>query len=111
VYRTFHTAHLGDREILNAYLSGLDHPAVPARLPAYSQLVFDDVGNTWALNYSPDQLAGGRWDVYGRDGHLLGKARTPPGLIVSAIVRSNVVGVWRDELDVEYVRLHRFTIQ
>jgi hypothetical protein len=111
VYRTFHRTHLADREILSAYLTALDHPAVPARLPAYSQLLFDDIGNTWALNYSPDLLAGGLWDVYGPDRQLLGKARTPPGLIVNAIAGNSVVGVWRDELDVEYVRLHRYTIR
>jgi hypothetical protein len=33
----------------------------------------------------------------------------PEGLSVAAIGRDYVAGVWRDELDVEYVRLYRIT--
>jgi hypothetical protein len=109
-YRAFHQEHLADEQVLRAYLSGLDNPAVPRRLPAYSQLLFDDGGNTWALIYSTDQLASGVWDVYGPDRRLLGQVTTPAGLVLNDIAGESLGGVWRDELDVEHVRLHRFTV-
>jgi hypothetical protein len=44
LYRTFHSTHMADPQLLEAYLSGLDHPALPTQLPAYSQVLIDVAG-------------------------------------------------------------------
>jgi hypothetical protein len=48
-----------------------------------------------------------RWTVFSPEGRALGSVVTPPGLRVLEIGRDYVLGVWQDELDVEYVRMHR----
>lgn len=110
-YRSLIEANLTDSTTATAYLSGLRHGALPSRLPAYSQLLIDSDGRTWALIYSADPLAGGSWDVYDPDRHYLGTVTTPPGLIVSAIAGQSIAGIWRDEFGVEHVRLYAFSLE
>ena len=45
-------------------------------------------------------------DVFDPDGIWLGTVATPRGLRVTEIGTDYVVGVWRDELDVEYIRVY-----
>ena len=40
-------------------------------------------------------------------GGVLAEVTTPPRLTVQEIGVDYVLGVWRDSLDIEYVRLHR----
>lgn len=47
-----------------------------------------------------------RWLVFGPDGEGLGGVDIPPDLEVWQIGRDFVLGVWRDELEVEFVRRH-----
>jgi hypothetical protein len=110
-YRDFYQSNMPDGPVLRAYLSSLDHPSVPARLPAYSQILIDDRGNTWAQIYSPNLLDAPSWDVYGSDQARLGTVKTPAGLIVNVISGDTVVGVWRDDLGVEHVRSYRFVVR
>jgi len=37
----------------------------------------------------------------------IGSADTPPGLQILEIGRDRLLGVWKDDLDVPYVREHR----
>ena len=83
------------------YLSVLDDPNVPEVLPAYRTIVADDQGYVWAERY-----AYGTFDVYGPDRALLGRIDVP--LMLTQVTGSELVGVWRDQLDVEYVRIHRY---
>jgi hypothetical protein len=42
-----------------------------------------------------------KWWVFDPDGRLLGTVGVPAGLVVLPIGRDRVLGLWRDELDVE----------
>lgn len=83
------------------YLSVLNHPNVPTVLPAYRTLVVDDEGGTWA-----ERWARGTFDVYGPDRALRGRVEVP--LALTQVAGDLLVGVWRDDLDVEHVRIYRF---
>ncbi len=83
------------------YVSVLDDPHVPEQLPAYRSLVAADAGGVWAERY-----AYGTFDVYGPDRAFLGQVDVP--LSLTQVTGSRLVGVWRDELDVEYVRVYRY---
>jgi sugar lactone lactonase YvrE len=67
----------------------------------------DADGNLWVLDYARPGDDGRHWTVFSADGRALGRVETPPGLRVLEIGRDYVLGVWQDELDVEYVRMHR----
>jgi hypothetical protein len=83
------------------YLSVLRDPHVPRVLPAYRSLVTADDGNVWVERYNF-----GSYDVYGPDRAFLGRAQVPVQL--TQVVNSTLVGVWRDAMNVEYVRLYRY---
>ena len=92
-------------------------------LPAFAELRFDRAGNIWARQYdyldavaffdysswsrghARPKLAGPRhWIVLRPDGRYLGSVTTPPGFTVHQIGEDWILGVWRDELDIQFVR-------
>jgi hypothetical protein len=91
--------------------------------PRFGRLVPDHLGHLWIMAYP--QLAepiasiqlttlfspvvdpeGARWTVLGPDGSLAATVQTPPGLYVLEIGEDYILGLVRDELDVESVRLY-----
>lgn len=91
----------GDSPRRDEYLSVLHHPEVPTLLPAYRGIVVADNGDVWAERY-----AYGTFDVFGPDRVFLGRAKVP--MMLTQVVGSTLVGVWRNDLDVEHVRIYRF---
>jgi hypothetical protein len=67
----------------------------------------DAIGNLWAAEYVryPDPPT--VWTVFAMDGELLGEVHMPHGFQPLHIGKDWMIGVGRDELDVEYVRLYR----
>jgi hypothetical protein len=47
--------------------------------------------------------------VLDREGRWLGQVTTPARLEVYQVTRDRVIGVWRDENDVEHLRVHRLS--
>ena len=89
----------------------LDRMPIPERRPAYDRLRVSASGHIWARHYllESDPAATPRWDVFALGGEYLGVVDTPPGLEITTILDHAVAGVFRDSLDVEYVRVHRLS--
>lgn len=79
---------------------------LPETKPAYGRLLVDSEGNLWVADYSQERGADGTWSVFDPEGRFLGSVETPTGGRVLQIGSDFVLGIWRDELDVEYVRLY-----
>lgn len=78
---------------------------LPDRLPAYEQIILDRAGNLWMAEYQVlDETP--LWQVFAPDGHWLGAVAMPPGGRISEIGSDYVLGTWRDEMDVETVRMY-----
>ncbi len=89
-------------------------------LPVLHSLHLDAVGNLWVEPYSLPGADVAPFQVYTPDGTWLGTVAMPPGLSLEAgglrtgtgsksafeMGDDYILGVWRDELDVEYVRLY-----
>jgi hypothetical protein len=122
----------GDRNRFNGWRDSLlldqperaDLPApgefrFPASKPFVAGLLVDDGGNVWIRAYPddapgyPQQIrhgvhrAGETWGVIDAAGRYLGELTMPAGLQVLGVHRRSVVGIFRDSLDVQHVRLHR----
>lgn len=82
---------------------------IPKTLPPYAGLTTDRDGRLWLREFRlpAEQARGELWTVFDRDGRMLGTVATPGGLRVTEIGADYVLGVWKDEDDVEHVRLHR----
>jgi hypothetical protein len=85
----------------------IDKAFYPRTLPPYAALFVDGADRLWVQDYPvPGEQA--RWNIFDRDGRLMGSAGTPAGLEVLEIGETHLLGIWRDELDVEYLRLYSF---
>jgi hypothetical protein len=67
----------------------------------------DALGNVWAGEYTRYPAVPVTWTVLASSGELLGEVAVPPQFRVLQIGGDWILGVGRDELDVEYVRLYR----
>lgn len=84
--------------------------------PAYDELIADAEGNVWARAPRVDveglasreaPPAPMQWSVFDSTGAWLGDVTVPAGLQPSEIGTDFVLGVWRDDDGVSYVRMHR----
>ena len=87
----------GDGEILGFDVSDAEQAG----------LAVDDLGNLWVREYDPDAERGRSWSVFDSESQMLGPVQLPADLRVTHIGADFVLGVWQDELDVEYVRLYQ----
>jgi hypothetical protein len=79
---------------------------VPSTRPAFSALRTDPDGNLWVADAVVSSEDARSWTVFDSTGQMLGLVATPPGLDVREIGRDYILGVAKDELDVQHVRLY-----
>lgn len=86
-----------------------DRMEFPRYEPAFDQLLTEPDGAFWARRFQSDPLSREppTWDVFDPTGVYLGPVSTPSGLTVLTIRDRLLAGVYRDELGVEYISVHR----
>lgn len=78
---------------------------LPVERPDYSALVLDREGNLWVKRGPGREARTDDYLVFGRTGKLLGSVTTP-ALRVLEIGSDYILGVYRDELEVQYLQLY-----
>ncbi|MHB1195116.1 MAG: 6-bladed beta-propeller [Longimicrobiales bacterium] len=91
------------------YLSALDNEDRPSLLPAYDRVLTSADGHVWAQVYESDLASPHEWDVFDAQRRFVGRVHVAAGFYPMVISADAVVGVWRDAMGVEYVRVYRFT--
>ena len=78
-------------------------------MPPFDRMLADSEDRIWVRDWVPVWVPPGprTWTVYGADGRVRARAVMPAGLDPMHIDGSHVTGVTRDEMDVEYVTVHR----
>ena len=81
----------------------------PATRPAYAELLVDPLGAVWLELYrgGSEQDRPQEWLVLDAHGTWLGTVEVPDGFRVTDVTKDAVLGVWRDELDVEHPQVLR----
>jgi hypothetical protein len=102
-------SHARDAERRKALEAVYALMSVPATLPAYRDLRVDRSGNLWVEDYRMTDDVAPRWTVFDSTGRMLGTLATPRSLRIDEIGDDYLIGVFRDSLDVEQVRMHRIT--
>ncbi len=87
-----------------------DAPASDTR-PAFADILVDPSGAVWLQLHrgESEQDQPQEWLVLDADGTWLGRVTIPDRFRVSDITMDAVLGVWRDELDVEHPQVLRLT--
>ncbi len=91
------------RVAMRAHLAAMD---VPATRPAYGRLLVDSEGNLWVGDYAAYSDDPVLWRVFGAGGRLVTALRVPDRFRIYDIGADWVLGVWRDDFDVEHIRLY-----
>jgi hypothetical protein len=77
----------------------------PATVPAYENAMADAEGNLWVRGYTVLKEEPVFWTVFDTDGRMLGDVAVPRRFRVTEIGADHVLGVARDDFDVEQVQL------
>ena len=83
----------------------------PVTRPAYANMLVDPSGAVWLELYrgASEQDRPQEWLILDADGTWLGTIEVPDRFSVTDITMDVVLGVWRDELDVEHPQVLRLT--
>jgi hypothetical protein len=84
----------------------LEEAERPQTRPAYGAFLVDQEDHLWVAVYDVLGRPAPAWYVFAPDGRWLGTVVMPGRFRLLQVGDSWVLGVSRDELDVEYVRLH-----
>jgi hypothetical protein len=82
----------------------LEQP-LPSHFPAHDRLVVDGAGFLWVQEYRKPGEGEAAWLVFDPVGKLVARLNIPEGLNLLEIGLDYLLGVSKDELDVEYVQL------
>lgn len=83
-----------------------DETPKPQTFPAYHHIVVDDLRHVWVQEYPMPGATAPRWSVFNSAGALLGDVLVPPGARITHIGDDFLLGIWKNELDVELVRMY-----
>lgn len=78
----------------------------PSSLPAYSSLLLDSEGFLWVKGYSLPGEPAASWSVFHPTGIYLGDVRVPDQFDLMTVTGQYALGVWRDDLEVQHVRVY-----
>jgi hypothetical protein len=90
-------------------------PKVPSALfpkwmPAYAAFRVDGAQRLWVQEYPAPGDRQARWNVFDRSGALIATAVTPIDVEVVSIDTAHLIAIWRDEFDVEYLRIYSLAL-
>jgi hypothetical protein len=71
-------------------------------MPAFENLLVDTEGNVWVADTRSPYTPTPSWNVFDAEGVWLGGVEGPEGFRVSHIGSNAMVGLWKDELEVEH---------
>jgi hypothetical protein len=77
---------------------------VPETFPPYGGLAADLLGYLWVADYDPPGDVHSAWTIFDRDGAVSGRVMAPQGFSVLEIGGDYILGVYRDDMGVEYLR-------
>ena len=80
----------------------------PKTLAHYTNMFADRLGNLWVSETvaSPEESASAAYTVYERSGRLLGTIAMPDGVTPLEVGDRYMIGLWRNEDEVEFVRVY-----
>jgi hypothetical protein len=90
----------------------IQHFPIPEQMPTLSRLILDDEGRIWVRKYQNEDLyetrpSGELWWIFSSHGEWLGTVVVEAGFEIMDIRGNRLFGIYRDNQDVEVVRVYR----
>lgn len=104
-YRTERLAYVRNEQQRRTLDLRMDH--LPERVPAFDQLLTASDGHVWLRRYMLPGDSTSTWTVLAPAGPWQADVVLPPRFDPLHIVGDRMAGRWRDEHDVQYVRVYR----
>ncbi len=94
-----------EREMFGALIEGM---VFPEKKAAYNGMLVDPDKNVWLRTgrHFPPEAPSRDWTVFSPDGVLLGSLQMPERFEVFEVGSDYVLGVWKDEMEVEFIHLY-----
>ena len=105
--REHYLSQTAEADARQTRLQWFDAMPVAPYMPAYATVRADALGNLWVADYDPLVARAPRWSVFNAEGVWLGVVTTPEGFRPLDIGSDYVLGLWRDENDVEHVGMYQ----
>ena len=83
-----------------------DDAPYPEFVPAYDDLLVDTRGRLWVRDFRIDKSATSHYTVFERNGITTAAIAMPGGFEPTDIDDGFIVGIWKDEFDIESVRVY-----
>jgi hypothetical protein len=100
-------AEVSDERYRSEAARSYDRIQYPETMPAFERIIPADDGSIW-IQLPPTRGEDSTiWDVFDRDGAFLGQAAGPARFQMMHVGADLVTGVWRNDLGVEVVQVHR----
>ncbi|MGH7720879.1 MAG: hypothetical protein ACREON_18790 [Gemmatimonadaceae bacterium] len=93
-----------DERALHRRYAGFEYPTI---FPAFARLMVDPADNLWIEQYPLPGEDARAWRVYSRAGAAISTVEMPEGFRLMEAGDDYVLGTWRDDLDVQFVRVYR----
>ena len=90
--------------------------------PAFANIMGGPEGTIWVqrvrtaadmgegVEFNPQDMGAPQWDVFDREGRYMGEVAMPDRFTPAKVVGDRMYGIWRDDLDVQYVKVLRITM-
>jgi hypothetical protein len=79
---------------------------LPSAFPAFEQIETDGSGRVWVKQFQRPTATGHAWTILDTDGAWLGSVQLPTDFEVTYIASDVVLGIARDDLGVERIRVY-----
>lgn len=99
--RTLEETEEDQREQVGGWL---DAAALIEHIPMYDRLVLGTDGRVWLQRHEPLPGDTRTWEVFSAGGALVAAAHLPSTFKLTEAGANDVLGIWRNELDVSFVR-------
>ncbi len=96
--------------------------SIGAYYPAFTNMIGGPGNTLWlqqvqtaadmgeGVEFNPQDIGAPRWDVFDRDGRYLGVATLPDRYTPLHFIGNRLYGYWRDDFDVQYVKVLQVTM-
>jgi hypothetical protein len=79
---------------------------MPETYPAYTRFILDATDHLWVEHFRTPRDRRHLWSVFAPNGVWLGEVEVPPSFEITEVGEDYVLGVYRDELDEQSVRMY-----